>query len=103
MTLLKEKINVYLCRKCLAPTITIERVKGTTPMFLGCKAIIGNDSCSGIAVSQMYPTGDLRKRLMQGLKPEWEWYEASQEEINHVGPEMKEHIRKGGLLLRKIE
>ena len=95
-------INGYACDACGQLTIIRHVDEGVTPMFLACRAE-GLDpreaTCKGQAVSLMYPPGD------PPSPPTWEWYKPSPEALKRMkrkDPAMYEHIRKGGLELRKI-
>jgi hypothetical protein len=92
--------------------VTIDVHAGTTPMFLGCRAPAGEDArtglplqpCAGKAESMGYtdPAG------WPGFKgkpiPEWEWYMPlgkHADKIRRTDPATFDHIRRGGLLLRR--
>ena len=81
------RINQYTCDACGGVITTIDRVKGTTPMFLNCRATEG---CNGRSVSSMY-------RVSPHLKPEWEWYKPKK-----AKGEEREYVAMGGLLIRRI-
>lgn len=53
----------------------------------------GKHNCTEFAHSSMY-------RCDQKLTPEYEWFRP--QSLKGLSPEMKEHIQKGGLELRKI-
>lgn len=98
---MEEKKNAYMCSKCGELTVTIERVKGVTPMFLGCRAS-GDElrSCLGTASNMMYRLPE----QIAGIEPKWEWYKPDEIFIeNNLSEEMREHVSQGGLLLKKIE
>jgi hypothetical protein len=82
--------NIYVCdsdRNHLQVTVDIHR--GVTPFLKKCPV----PSCPGIGVSSMYNEW--------GLEPEWEWYRPSRDEYSGLQPSMKEHVMRGGLLIRK--
>lgn len=86
MTEAKGKINQYVCS--FGHTITtINRDEGTTAMMIPCF----HEGCSAFAGSQFY-------LVDQNLKPDYEWYKP------HKLPrgQMREHVKMGGLLLRKL-
>lgn len=90
----ENKINAYTCPKGHV-TVTIDKDEGTTPMMLRCrqKDDDGKHNCTEFAHSAWY-------NCNQSLKPEYEWYKpASTKGFNEAE---KEHIKMGGLLLRKI-
>ncbi len=93
-----EKINAYVCKECKGLTVTIEKVEGITPMFLGCRASGKEYDCNSMAVSMMYPPASIVIKLP---KPKWEWYKP--DSLKRLDVETADHVQKGGLLLRKIE
>ena len=86
------KKNMYICDDCETVYITIDRDQGITPFLMSCKT----NKCEGMAQSSLY-------RVNQNIVPDHEWYYPDKEEYIKQGPSTKQHIDKGGLLLRKIE
>lgn len=84
----KDKINRYTCPDG-HQTITIDIDDGTTPMFLNCRT----NACGKQATSSFYQVPD-------GLLPEYEWYKPT--DIKKVEKISRDHVRRGGLLIRKI-
>ena len=93
-------INGYVCDTCKQHTFIVHVDDGVTPMFLACRAE-GEDpreaECKGRGTSLMYPTMPAPQHVIDGVK--WEWYKPAELPENE---EMAEHVRKGGLLLRKL-
>lgn len=87
------RINTYTCDKGHV-TVTEDLVEGTTPMMLRCrqKDDDGKHNCNEMARSAWYMCD-------QGLTPEYEWYKPESE--NGLNKEERDHVRMGGLLLRK--
>lgn len=85
----KDKVNVYTCRDG-HQTITVDIDQGTTPFMLSCRT----PNCGKLARSCMY-------QCDQDLKPEYEWYKPT--DIKKVEKVSREHVRMGGLLIRKIK
>lgn len=85
-------VNTYTCRDCVGRIVTVNRVEGTTPFTLNCRAKPG---CKGFMTSGFY-RGD------QSETPGYEWYLPSLEEARRQGPDMVEHVRMGGLDIRPI-
>jgi len=87
------KKNVYLCRACGYPTVTVDRDEGTTPMVITCRRPSG---CDGSAYSQFYKVEDWP------LPPKFEWYKPEGKERKRLKEAMRQHFMMGGLLLRPI-
>ena len=85
-------LNRYSCDTCKKSIITIDREKGTTPMFLKCRA---TPNCFGQMSSAMY-------RGVSG-QPTFEWRKPTPEEYKAMSKPMKQHIDMGGLALYAIE
>lgn len=93
----KGRKNAYHCETCGGYIVTIDVDSGVTPMFLGCRAA---DECKGRMASMMYPPepwGSLDST------PGWEWYRPSERAARKMDSATFEHVKQGGLLLRRIE
>lgn len=88
-----NKINTYTCEHGHV-TVTIDRDKGVTPMLLMCRQKLGSHRCTSMARSAWY-------RCSQDLTPEYEWFKPKT--LKGLSPQMREHIKRGGLELRKIK
>jgi hypothetical protein len=106
-----ERKNAYFCDECQGYVITIDRDEGVTPMFLACR-VKGDpndpaNDCKGKMTSMMYPAQPWPEEDGYGnpipTEPTWEWYkpEPSDPALKDAGT--REHVTKGGLLLRRIE
>lgn len=85
------KLNVYVCpKKHLTTTVDVD--EGVTPFMLGCKM----PGCNEMAQSSFYPKQ--RPIPMHIPMPLWEWYKP---DINKVSSFERDHVEKGGLLLRR--
>lgn len=93
--------NVYTCTSCGRHLVTVDRDRGTTPMFIGC-GDHAHGCRKGMMGSAMYP---------RSPRPAWlgapthEWYRprgAELERIQKREPRVWDHVRRGGLLLRRI-
>lgn len=84
--------NLYTCQSCGGIVVTIDRDEGTTPFMIlhssvgGCK--------DGFMYSSFYAAA-------QGWKASYEWFKPT--DLSGYDEDMLEHIRKGGLDLRKIQ
>lgn len=85
----KGKRNIYVCDECFGHIVTIDLVEGVTPFMLQCRATA---ECKGAMQSSMYRVFDQR------MEPGFEWYRPGQPE--KLRADIREHVRKGGLLLR---
>jgi hypothetical protein len=82
--------NVYTCDTCLGEVVTIDTDKGVTPFMIFCRA---TPRCKGFMKSSFYHCDPARVAT-------FEWYRP--ETIEGLARESKEHVRKGGLLLRPM-
>jgi len=89
MTDLSGMINQYTCPVCGETITTINRIDGTTPAMITCPT----EGCRGNMHSAYY-------MVDQDLTPDHEWYKPSKLPRD---PDMRQHVKLGGLLLRKIE
>jgi hypothetical protein len=108
--------NAYYCPSCRGLTLTITVDEGTTPMFLACRrAGLEPDvnECKGSAASLMYPP-ETFFRLIDATHSEvgqppdqwvptadWEWYRPHGVDLLKLSAEMREHVDRGGLVLRR--
>jgi len=90
--------NRYDCQTCGRSIITINADEGVTPFAISCRATTG---CAGLMYSAMY-------LIPQTLLAEFEWFKPTKLKryilslSKRYDRHMKEHIRKGGLVLREI-
>lgn len=84
----KGQINLYTCESCDADIVTVNRDDGVTPYMIRC------ERCGGVSVSAFY-------RVDQATTPTHEYYRPAI--VRGMSREAKEHVSRGGLLLRKIE
>lgn len=86
------RLNGYRCTKDRHLTITVDVDVGVTPFCMGCR------KCGADAHSMMYPTkGDIPP-LSAATH---EWYRPDEEELKGLCEANIEHVKRGGLLLRK--
>lgn len=88
----KKRLNVYQCQSCLHIICTVDRDDGVTPFMIECRA---PQPCGGMMESSFY-------RVFPGLKPTFEWYRPDDAERTTLAPGAKDHVEKGGLLIRPI-
>lgn len=85
-----NRYNIYKCPSCGGAWLTVDLDEGVTPMFSPCFATQG---CGGTATSMGYPEGP-----PPNLPLLIEWYKPMR--IIDLDHEVKDHIRKGGLMRR---
>lgn len=100
MSVFKGRENVYTCEKCGGLTVTIDVDEGVTPFMLKCRASGRQGDCDGFARSSFYPKGPRPPHMPA---PSWEWYRPDAEEVERLSDAMREHVRQGGLCIRKRE
>jgi len=93
-------LNAYKCNTCGQCIVTVDMDKGNTPHTMGCKATQG---CDGAMTSSGYPRGPLPDDLKECTVFEWYRPEANALGLFHEDQLIDEHVRGGGLLLRKKE
>lgn len=90
------RINIYTCDTCGGKTVTVDIDDGVTPMMIDCRASGNEGDCLGTAMSAMY-----RVRPGEAGEPQWEWYKPKELAMRALSPGMLEHVKMGGLLLRR--
>jgi hypothetical protein len=94
--------NEYLCPKCRKMIRTVNRDSGTTPFMLKCRATEG---CDGFSQSNFY-------RKTSNETPKYEWIAPTPEEFDQWivdesaeqhRDSLADHVRNGGMLLRKLK
>jgi hypothetical protein len=88
------KLNIYTCEKCRGHIVTVDRDEGTTPFMVGCRATEG---CSGMMESSFYRVWDQR------MAPQFEWYRPDATEVATLKLVARDHVQRGGLLLRALD
>lgn len=88
----KFQINEYTCKSCGGKIVTVNADRGVTPMFIRCRADM---MCGGTAVSAGY-------QVDQAQRPTHEWYRPAGKELRHLDKPMREHIKSGGLKIRRV-
>jgi hypothetical protein len=91
-----NRINVWTCQKCCGYTVCIDIHEGVTPFMIGCRASGREGDCDGMAYSNFY-------RVTRDFgTPQWEWFKPVGSEYRKLNRDMREHIDRGGLDIRKI-
>lgn len=86
-------INRYVCQECGESIITINADDGTTPFMIRCRATEG---CGGVMQSSFY-------MVSQKMTPQFEWFMPPIKDLKKYSRATREHIKKGGLVLRARE
>lgn len=86
-----NRCNVYTCRSCGHQVKTVDENFGVTPMFITC------DKCNDMMNSAMY------KDTLPNERPTKGWYRPSFAEFQSLSEYGRNHVLKGGLLLRDIK
>lgn len=86
--------NVYLCDTCGHGFISEDVDEGVTPFITTCL------NCSGRAYSLCY---SINQEILAKHPSAVEWYKPSDEELAGNNEIVKDHVRKGGLLSRKVQ
>ena len=89
-----NKINVYTCEQCGHEHVTVNAVDGVTPFMIRCRDTIACQK--GECYSAMY-------RCDQNRRPSWEWYRPDEAELEDATWDVIEHVRRGGLMIRRID
>lgn len=92
------RINVYMCSK-KHRLVTVDVAKGVTPFTVPCRV----DGCEEFTRSgfygRLYGVG-----FLQGLgscQPTHEWYSPAPDEREDLSDWERDHVDRGGLLLRE--
>lgn len=88
----RNRINVYICAYG-HQTVTLDADEGVTPFIIGCD----RRNCGLDARSSFYHDS------LQDREPTHEWYTPSEAEQRKLDRWTREHVQKGGLILRRIE
>ena len=83
--------NRYDCQACGKSIVTVNADSGTTPFMVACRATPG---CSGAMYSAMY-------QIPQTMLAGFEWFKPSK--LKKYDRYDREHIKKGGLILRELK
>jgi hypothetical protein len=85
--------NAYKCAKCNEIIVTRHADPGVTPFMLACRATEG---CGGVMESVFY-------RIPAGMAryADWEWYKPAGKELAKLSRDERDHVRKGGVLIRR--
>lgn len=109
MAKIKERMNLYICEHG-CHNVTVDVDKGVTPMFMKCLRTGDKDRplnpskskngvCTGMATSFMYPKeiDDCHDYPV----PKHEWYRPDLSRYVKLSDGEKDHVKNGGLLIRK--
>jgi len=91
----KDRKNMYLCKTCGIAVVSVDRDSGTTPFQIACLT----SGCGGLASSFFY---SVPPAYIQEANPVIEWYKPTDEEVSGLSKATQEHVKKGGLLMRRV-
>lgn len=97
------RVNGWICQSCGVPTYCVHVHHGTTPMFLACRAegLPPDDAeCKGTGVSMGYPRPMPPRHVVTAIT--FEWYKPEEDEYRRLLAQMRDHVDRGGLLIRPI-
>lgn len=106
---IKERLNLYICEHG-CHNVTVDVDKGVTPFMIKCVREADKDRpldpiksrdgvCIGTAKSCFYPK-EIEDHYEYPV-PKHEWYRPELSEYAKLSKHEKDHVRNGGLLLRK--
>jgi len=81
--------NAYTCTTCRDQIITVNLEDGTTPFMICCR------KCDGAMHSAF-------GQVPLGNQPTHGWHKPKGDEYDHLDRLEKDHVDKGGLLLREL-
>ena len=87
------KKNIYVCQTCFGHIVTRDVCDGVTPFMLKCRA---TQDCNGSMESSFY------RVFRQDIRASYEWYSPDLPERASLSHGVREHVAKGGLLLRAV-
>lgn len=93
-------LNGWRCRResCDGQVIAVHADAGVTPLILACRPEYdGRNHCSGEMVSFGYPSAPMPAQYVVTH----EWYRPDDVEYANMAYGTKDHVRRGGLLIRK--
>lgn len=100
---LTGRINGWQCDTCHEVAYCVHVHNGVTPMFLACRAE-GVDpeeaKCKGTGKSLWYPSDPPPPHVIDAVQ--WEWYTPTPAELRVRSQGDREHVRKGGVLIRPL-
>lgn len=83
--------NVYVCQECGGKIVTLDLDEGTTPFMLRCRSG-RKKGCNGTMQSSFY-------QVDQTLPVDYVWF--APDSLDGHDEAMQDHIKKGGLDIRK--
>jgi hypothetical protein len=90
-----QRVNSYVCEACGEVVVTIDKHPGATPAFVS-HGMFGAE-CEGSTTSTWY-----RVRQEYAIYATHEWYRPSRTQLRLEDGPMRDHVERGGLMLRRI-
>lgn len=88
------KKNIYFCSECGHGFVTVDRDNGVTPFMTTCDRA----PCAAAAYSFFYRAP---QEMLKNIEPAYEWYRPSEEDLAGKSDQVKDHVARGGLLMRR--
>jgi hypothetical protein len=117
----RGKFNRYTCTACGFSVLTIDRAWGATPFIIACKReeMTGRKCVTSETAASVRPSLERRSlyrrvgemhsgfyRCEENLSPsdyraDYEWYRPAWNDLPFLTPNERDHVERGGLLLRR--
>lgn len=98
------KLNIYTCEGCRAHIVTRDLTEGVTSFMLSAMEYCPNRCGQEIhGINRVMMTSSMYRVWDQSMREDYQWYSPTAEQLvtDDIGPARREHVAKGGLLLRK--
>lgn len=95
----KGQKNMYVCQYG-HQTVTVNAANGTTPFMILCPRC---DISETVELAGKYWAFSRMYGIPQHLPAEYEWYKPSKKQAKRLTGDEKEHVKSGGLLMRKLK
>jgi hypothetical protein len=95
------RLNVWECEDCGMPVLCFDRHPGVTP-FMVAHSTLGGGDCKGMCRSHFYNGASARAARDVLGQPSHEWYRPSAHELKRLRGQVRDHVLKGGLLVRAV-
>lgn len=94
------KLNIYTCDNCRSHIVTRDVDEGVTPFMLPSREYCPN-RCGAEPRAHIYMTSSFYRVWDQRIREDYQWYRPAPGE--EIEPAVREHVARGGLILRANE